>query len=560
MEALGKMKSRHRNALLAGLLTALAGLLFSQSSPPPQTTAPAAAPPKKAAPKAAPVTPVLTNQDIIKLVKAKFSDDLIIQKIAHSKTRFDTSVDGLVALREAGVDDRLLAVIMNPASAAAAAPAARPTATPSANPPPAPAPASTLPPKPSFGPDQTRPREVAATVTNSAKTPAARPVEVGAAPPNYGVYIADHGELKPLGRIQTKVQISKLRSLLRTYIPFVRQKIDINIPGAHSSSRFEATRPTFFAYFPPSRDASKFKLLQCKITGQNFDQRTVANASIMFSTEQNQDEVPCDIGPTSVKDLYRIFPREDLPAGEFGFVEGNTGSKSTSNIEILDVYDFGVDRKEEKLPLKDYLDTLPAASIADRSFLESSREDCKAIVDDREGSVGITGALLGWFKRQYASLDVYWADPKFVKAFARLEMLERDLTGDQAVKLASTLLSTDGSQYYILVSIGGKIGSGRLIGANEGERLMRPFDASLTNDKGKDIVPAKRLEFVGGYAGLWKVTFDTKSLRGPVLNNESKNAIFEARLNQNLDFKAKFPTDKIMDIETPASAPANPAR
>ena len=559
MEALGKMKSRHRNALLAGFLTALAGLLFSQSSPPPQTTAPAAAPPKKAA-KAAPVTPVLTNQDIIKLVKAKFSDDLIIQKIAHSKTRFDTSVDGLVALREAGVDDRLLAVIMNPASAAAAAPAARPTATPSANPPPAPAPASTLPPKPSFGPDQTRPREVAATVTNSAKTPAARPVEVGAAPPNYGVYIADHGELKPLGRIQTKVQISKLRSLLRTYIPFVRQKIDINIPGAHSSSRFEATRPTFFAYFPPSRDASKFKLLQCKITGQNFDQRTVANASIMFSTEQNQDEVPCDIGPTSVKDLYRIFPREDLPAGEFGFVEGNTGSKSTSNIEILDVYDFGVDRKEEKLPLKDYLDTLPAASLADRSFLESSREDCKAIVDDREGSVGITGALLGWFKRQYASLDVYWADPKFVKAFARLEMLERDLTGDQAVKLASTLLSTDGSQYYILVSIGGKIGSGRLIGANEGERLMRPFDASVTNDKGKDIVPAKRLEFVGGYAGLWKVTFDTKSLRGPVLNNESKNAIFEARLNQNLDFKAKFPTDKIMDIETPASAPANPAR
>jgi hypothetical protein len=556
MEALGKMKSRHRNALLAGLLTALAGLLFSQSSPPPQTTAPAAAPPKKATPKAAPVTPVLTNQDIIKLVKAKLSDDLIIQKIAHSKTRFDTSVDGLVALREAGVDDRLLAVIMNPASA----PAARPTATPSANPPPAPAPASTLPPKPSFGPDQTRPREVAATVTNSAKTPAARPVEVGAAPPNYGVYIADHGELKPLGRIQTKVQISKLRSLLRTYIPFVRQKIDINIPGAHSSSRFEATRPTFFAYFPPSRDASKFKLLQCKITGQNFDQRTVANASIMFSTEQNQDEVPCDIGPTSVKDLYRIFPREDLPAGEFGFVEGNTGSKSTSNIEILDVYDFGVDRKEEKLPLKDYLDTLPAASIADRSFLESSREDCKAIVDDREGSVGITGALLGWFKRQYASLDVYWADPKFVKAFARLEMLERDLTGDQAVKLASTLLSTDGSQYYILVSIGGKIGSGRLIGANEGERLMRPFDASLTNDKGKEIVPAKKLEFIGGYAGLWKVTFDSKSLRGPVLNNESKSAIFEARLNQNLDFKAKFPTEKIMDLQTPAAASGDPAR
>src|ERR1039457_829339 len=497
MEVLGKMKSRHRNALLAGLLTALAGLLFSQSSPPPQTTAPAAAPPKKAAPKAAPVTPVLTNQDIIKLVKAKLSDDLIIQKIAHSKTRFDTSVDGLVALREAGVDDRLLAVIMNPAAAAASAPAARPTATPSANPPPAPAPASTLPPKPSFGPDQTRPREVAATVTNSAKTPAARPVEVGAAPPNYGVYIADHGELKPLGRIQTKVQISKLRSLLRTYIPFVRQKIDINIPGAHSSSRFEATRPTFFAYFPPSRDASKFKLLQFKITGQNFDQRTVANASIMFSTEQNQDEVPCDIGPTSVKDLYRIAPREDIPTGEFAFIEGNTSSQSASNIEILDVYDFGVDRKEEKLALKDYLNILPAANVGDAAFLAWSKEDAQKIVDDRDGKVGITGSMMGWFKRQYASVDAYWGDPPFARAFARLEMLDKTLTPEQATKLCGLLLSPKNDQYYIVVSIGGKIGSGHLIGANEGERLMRPFDASLTNNKSKDVVPAQRLEFLG---------------------------------------------------------------
>jgi hypothetical protein len=400
---------------------------------------------------------------------------------------------------------------------------------------------------------------VAATVTNVAKAPDARPVEVTSAPQNYGVYISDHGELKPLGRVQTKVQISKFRSLLKS-IPFVRQKVDINIPGAHSTSRFETNRPTFFAYFPPSRDVSKFKLLQCKITGQNLDQRTVANASVMFSTEQNQDEVPCDVGPTRVKDLYRIYPRENLSSGEFGFVEGNTGSKSTSNIEILDVYDFGVDRKEEKLPLKDYLDTLPAAAIADRSFLDMSREECKKVVVDREGIIGITGSLMGWFKRQYASLDVYWADPQFVKAFARLEMLDRDLTPDQTMKLASTLLSSDGSQYYVMVSIGGKVGSGKLIGANEGERLMRPFDASLTDDKGKDIVPARKMEFIGGYAGLWKVTFDNKSLRGPVLNNESRFAVFEARLNQNLDFKAKFRTEMVTGVQTPGAPPANPAR
>ena len=118
------------------------------------------------------------------------------------------------------------------------------------------APAAQLPPPPKFGPGQSASIKVAATVTNSAKTPEAIPVDIKTAPANYGVYVADHGELKPLGSTQTKVQIGKFRSLLRSYIPFVRQKIDINIPGAHSTSRFESTRPTFFAYFPPSRDVS----------------------------------------------------------------------------------------------------------------------------------------------------------------------------------------------------------------------------------------------------------------------------------------------------------------
>ncbi len=366
------------------------------------------------------------------------------------------------------------------------------------------------------------------------------------APANYGMYVVSDGQLKPLGRIETKVQVSKFRSLLKSVVPFVRQKVDINIPGAHSTSRHEVVRPTFYAYFPPSRDVSKFKLLQCKITGQNLDQRTLANASILFSTEQNQDEVLVDIGPTSIKDLYRIFPREDLPSGEFGFVEGDTGSKSASNIEILDVYDFGIDRKEEKLALKDYLDTLPAANSGDTAFLSWTKEDCQKIVGDREGKIGITGSLLGWFKRQYASLDVYWADPEFARAFARLEMLDRNLTPEEATKLSSLLLSQGGNQYYILVSIGGKVGSGRLIGANEGERLMRPFDAALSNKKSKDVVPARRLEFVGGYAGVWKVAFDRESIQGPLLTADAQELVFEARLNQNLDFKATFPMEKII--------------
>ena len=533
-------------AMLAGAAV-LSGQSVKPAAPPAQSGTPAKtlpAAPKKSSPAKPPAPAPMTNQDVIKLVKAKVSEDLIIVKIRHSKTKFDVSVDALVALKEAGVSDNLIAVMMNPA-----APAAPPPAVP-ASAAPAPSPA----PKPAFPPSNV-PKEVAPVDANAApRAPAPKPASVTSAPANFGVYIWADGELKPLGRVQTKVQLSKFRSLLKSVVPFVRQKIDINIPGAHSTSRFDMVRPTFFAFFPASRDVSKFKLLQCKITGQRFDQRTLANASIMFSTEQNQDEVPCDIGPTAVKDLYRIFPREDVPSGEFGFVEGNTGSKSTSNIEILDVYDFAIDHKEDKLGLKDYLQTLPPANVGDAAFQNWPKEDCVKIVADRTGKVGLTGSLMGWFNRQYASLDVYWADPQFARAFARLEMLDKNLTSEDTNKLAAMLLSTDGSQYYIMVSIGGKVGSGKLIGANEGERLMRPFDASLADEKAKTIVAARHLDFVGGYAGLWKVTFDQTSIRGPLLQSGTPELMFEARLNQNLEFKAKFLTDKINAALNPAPA------
>jgi hypothetical protein len=98
-----------------------------------QATAPAQAPKKAApaAPKAAAGPAAMTNRDVIRLLQAKISEDIIITKIKQSKTRFDTSVDGLVALRTAGASDRLMALVMDPsaeppaAAANAAAPAAK---------------------------------------------------------------------------------------------------------------------------------------------------------------------------------------------------------------------------------------------------------------------------------------------------------------------------------------------------------------------------------------------------------------------------------------------------
>ncbi len=508
----------------------------------------------KPAPKSLP----LTNRDVIRLAQAKLSDDLIIAKIKKSVTNFDLSTDGLLQLKNAGVSDRVLKVMMEPASEPDS-PTQNTTATPTQ---PATRTRSTTAPaqttkhpavqsknSPAGEPVVHQPLEKVATgafLIRPKPTPPPPPhAVIRSAPSNYGLYVEQDGKLMPIGRIQTKVQLSKWRAILGTKVPFVRQKIDINIPGAHSDTRASAQRPAFYAFFPPSRDVSKYKLIHCKITGQGFDQRTVSNLSIMFSREQNQDEIACDIGPTDIKDLYRITPREDMPSGEYSFVEGNPGAQASTNVDIIDVWDFGVDLKDDKLGVSEYLDRFSLVSKGDVGFLNWSKDEAQKIVDAHAGTEDVRGSLQGWFKRQFATLGVYWADEQFARAFARLEMLDRNLTPDQATRLATLLMDTDQSHYYVLVTLGQKIGSGRLIGANEAERRMRPFDSVLYNAKDDNfIVPAKKMEGLGGYAGVWKVTFDRAAIKGSLLS-AGPEVFFEARLNQNLDLKAKFKTEQI---------------
>src|SRR5579862_2674947 len=60
----------------------------------------------------------LTNQDIISMTSLGLSDDVIIAKIRSATgadaSRFDTSVDGLKALKAANVSDAVIKVMINP--------------------------------------------------------------------------------------------------------------------------------------------------------------------------------------------------------------------------------------------------------------------------------------------------------------------------------------------------------------------------------------------------------------------------------------------------------------
>lgn len=59
----------------------------------------------------------LNNDAIIKLVKAGLSDDLILSTIGAQAGTYDTSTNGLIALKAAGVSDKVVAAIVVKAAA-----------------------------------------------------------------------------------------------------------------------------------------------------------------------------------------------------------------------------------------------------------------------------------------------------------------------------------------------------------------------------------------------------------------------------------------------------------
>src|ERR1035438_10206389 len=70
------------------------------------------------------------NDSVVKLLKAGLSEDLIVSTINAQQGAYDTSTDGLIALKGAGVSDKIVAAILAkaaspaPAGAAASSPAA----------------------------------------------------------------------------------------------------------------------------------------------------------------------------------------------------------------------------------------------------------------------------------------------------------------------------------------------------------------------------------------------------------------------------------------------------
>ena len=256
----------------------------------------------------------LNNDAIIKLVKAGLSDDLIVTTINAQPGNYDTSTDGLIALKTGGASDKVVSAIVLKATAAPPPPPAAPA------PPPAPvAPAApTTPPAPPVATAPpvapTPPAPPLATVPPAPPVPA-----VPALPPGIdivGVYYQDQsGAWKP---ILPEIVIAKLGGFGMGIHDIGARSTNGHVAGVKAQTG--VTLPiTLAVYMPEGRSIAEYRLVRFQIKSNE----RVFPITSSAATKENDELDKNAIGFSSEKiapRVYQIVLNSSLGKGEYGML------------------------------------------------------------------------------------------------------------------------------------------------------------------------------------------------------------------------------------------------
>lgn len=253
----------------------------------------------------------LTNKDIIDMTALGLSDDVIIAKIRSVSgadgLAFDTSVDGLKALKAANVSDTVIKVMMNPA----------------------PAPAAVV---------------VAATaITNDPNLP----------PPEVGVYWKDG----PTFVLIQGMNLSKVKAGGRAGAFFTNgmrsEHWDATVEGPTSKNHVKERRPVFYFYVPDGDTSADYFLikLEKKSDHREFQVGSFGGITGGKAGVKSDKEVPFHAEHVGIR-IYKVTLDADLKPGEYGFFlgtgtqsnmsGGNMGSARSGGSAGGKIYDFAI--------------------------------------------------------------------------------------------------------------------------------------------------------------------------------------------------------------------------
>ncbi len=235
----------------------------------------------------APDAKPMTVQDVIKLSKAGFSDDLIVEQIKKSGQRFNLSTDQLLQLKSGGVSDNVIKFMIDPTTAAA---------------PPQPKPSKAAVPSPSPSSNLSEPSRTAES-------------SVPGLPTEIGVYAKQKGkwvEMLP------EVVNWKTGGVMKSVATVGVVKGDVNGHVNGSSSKNHVTSPVEFVIVAREGDAvTEYQLVKLHEHGSNREFRTVTGGVFHVSGGATRDLVAFDGTKLSSRTYSVQFSGS---TGEYGFI------------------------------------------------------------------------------------------------------------------------------------------------------------------------------------------------------------------------------------------------
>jgi hypothetical protein len=250
----------------------------------------------------------LTNDSIISMVKGGLSEAVVLARVRSGPASFDTSTNALLALKKAGVSDKIIEAMVSAPKAAGATAAA-----------PAPAPAP--------------PSGAAATAAPPpAVSAAARSSAGGAAAnlPRDSIYFLNGSKYQEL-----QPQVIEIE----TNVAFFSSKSEVVLGNRKAEMRITDKQPQFYSYFAPTEALLvKLKPGDSK-NDRNLKMSTGGYHPFGGSSRQgvrSEDRIAVK-SEREANGFYRIVPASPLPPGEYGFIV-LSGTSAGGRM-----FDFGID-------------------------------------------------------------------------------------------------------------------------------------------------------------------------------------------------------------------------
>lgn len=255
----------------------------------------------------------ITNDSVIKMVKAGLSQDLIVTTINSSAGRYDTSTNSLIALKRAGAGDKVIAAVVLKASGASATPAAAASATP----------------------------------TPAAGTASAIPVSAAGLPAgvdSIGIYYFPGGNATAWQEVPAEVVNFKAEGALKHYASAGLLKGEMTgLVGGNRSQLYLKLPASFILYVPEGRAPGEYQLIHMRGNADSREFRA-ANGGIVHDAGGALRDVVDFTTRKLAPRVYLVDLSEDYEKGEYGFLPPTDMPVGNSIPTASKIYSFSITR------------------------------------------------------------------------------------------------------------------------------------------------------------------------------------------------------------------------